>query len=327
MIGYRTLLALGAGLLLVLCALSLLLGPAPLSLGSLLRPGPEEAVAIILTEIRLPRTLLAALIGLSLGLSGAALQGLLRNPLADPGVIGVSSLAALGAVIAFYTGLSAILPLALPISAILFTLVGVALLEVLAGRGGPLSLILAGVAISSLAGALTSLALTLSPNPYASLEIVVWMLGSLNDRSIEHVALAAPFMIAGAALMSLSAPALSVLSLGEGAALSLGVDLRRTRFLVVSGASLAVGASVAVSGVIGFVGLLAPHLARPLVGHDPARLLPASALTGACLLVFADALVRLIAPYADLRLGVATALIGAPLFLRLALKARTEAGT
>jgi iron complex transport system permease protein len=320
----------GGAVLCVLFIVSLAVGPAPLSFENLVqsaRSGEADADWVILTEIRLPRTVLALLIGMGLGLSGAALQGLLRNPLADPGVIGVSSLSALGAVIAFYTGLSALFPLALPIAAILFSLMGVIALEGLAGRGGALSLILAGVALSSLAGAMTSLALTLSPNPYASLEIVFWMLGSLNDRSMEHVALAVPFMICGAVLLALAAPALNALTLGEAAAASLGVDLRRTRRLVIAGASLCVGASVAVSGVIGFVGLLAPHLMRPLVGHGPARLLPASALAGGCLLVASDILVRLIAPTADLKLGVVTALIGAPLFLYLALRARTEAAS
>jgi iron complex transport system permease protein len=320
----------GGAVLCVLFMVSLAVGPAPLSFENLVqsaRSGEAGADWVILTEIRLPRTLLALLIGMGLGLSGAALQGLLRNPLADPGVIGVSSLSALGAVIAFYTGLSALMPLALPMAAILFSLVGVIALEGLAGRGGALSLILAGVALSSLAGAMTSLALTLSPNPYASLEIVFWMLGSLNDRSMEHVALAVPFMVCGAGLLALAAPALNALTLGEAAAASLGVDLRRTRRLVIAGASLCVGASVAVSGVIGFVGLLAPHLMRPLVGHGPARLLPASALAGGCLLVASDILVRLIAPTADLKLGVVTALIGAPLFLYLALRARTEAAS
>ena len=320
----------GGAVLCVLFIVSLAVGPAPLSFENLVqsaRSGEADADWVILTEIRLPRTGLALLIGMGLGLSGAALQGLLRNPLADPGVIGVSSLSALGAVIAFYTGLSALFPLALPMAAILFSLMGVIALEGLAGRGGALSLILAGVALSSLAGAMTSLALTLSPNPYASLEIVFWMLGSLNDRSMEHVALAVPFMICGAVLLALAAPALNALTLGEAAAASLGVDLRRTRRLVIAGASLCVGASVAVSGVIGFVGLLAPHLMRPLVGHGPARLLPASALAGGCLLVASDILVRLIAPTADLKLGVVTALIGAPLFLYLALRARTEAAS
>lgn len=330
MISTGRLLWAGGALLCGLCAVSLAVGPAPLSLDGLLhslRLGEAGADWVILTEIRLPRTLLAALIGMSLGLSGAALQGLLRNPLADPGVIGVSSLSALGAVIAFYTGLAALFPLALPASAILFSLLGVIALEGLAGRGGALSLILAGVALSSFAGAMTSLALTLSPNPYASLEIVVWMLGSLSNRSFEHLALAAPFMALGAGCLAFAAPALNALTLGEATAASLGVDLRRTRRLVIVGASLCVGASVAVSGVIGFIGLLAPHLMRPLVGHSPARLLPASALAGGCLLAASDIVVRLIAPAADLKLGVVTALIGAPLFLYLALRARTEAAS
>lgn len=308
-------------------ALSLLVGPAAAGtfdmVGAFARGESADAM-LILREIRLPRTLLALAIGCTLGLAGAALQGYLRNPLADPAVVGVSSMASFGAVLALYTGLANLFPLALPVTAIAAGLSCVLVLEGLAGRGGVLTLILAGVAISSLAGALTSLALNLSPNPFAALEIIFWMLGSVTDRSNEHVALAGPFMLAGWTLLALSAPALDALSLGEEAAASLGVDLRRTRLLAVGGSALCVGAATAVSGVIGFVGLVAPHLMRPMVGHKPSRLLPASALAGAALLTFADVLVRLLPTGAELRLGVVTALIGAPFFLWLCLKARVE---
>ncbi|WP_370338387.1 FecCD family ABC transporter permease [Parvularcula marina] len=307
---------------------SLLIGPAAAGLGSLFGKltGEEADTAIlIMREIRLPRMLLAVLIGGSLGLSGAALQGLLRNPLAEPGIIGVSGAASLGAVIALYFGLSAALALALPLLAIIGALLAAFLLHLLAGRQSILTLILAGVALTSLTGALTALALNLSPNPFAAYEIVTWMLGSLTDRSMVHVTLAAPFIVAGWVMLLLAAPALDALSLGEETAQSMGADLRRTRILIIGGTALCVGAATAVSGVIGFIGLIVPHLLRPLVGHRPSRLLPVSALGGALLLLLADILVRLITPGTELKLGVVTALIGAPFFLWLVLKTRSSA--
>jgi iron complex transport system permease protein len=323
-ISYPVLIAVLAGAAILAGAASLLIGPAGIGPGAIVRIGAEDpgVAALILREIRLPRTILGLMVGATLGLAGATLQGYLRNPLAEPGVIGVSASAALGAVLAIYTGLSALFPLALPLLAIAGGLASVLLLQGLAGRGATVTLILAGVAVSSLAGALTSLALNLSPNPYAALEIVFWMLGSLTDRSLVHVALAAPFMLAGWALLALAAPSLDSLSLGEETAASLGADLGRARWLVVLGAALCVGAATAVAGVIGFVGLVVPHLLRPLVGHRPALLLPASALGGAVLLVAADVLVRLVTPGSELRLGVVTALVGAPVFLHLVVRSR-----
>jgi iron complex transport system permease protein len=319
-------LALVAGVA-IAAALSMLIGPSGVGFSQLLGvigDGEHDIAWTIIREIRLPRTILAVMVGATLGLAGATLQGFLRNPLADPGVVGISAASALGAVLALYTGLSAAFPLALPLMAIGGGLVCVVLLQGMAGRGGVLTLILAGVAISSLAGALTSLALNLSPNPYASLEIVFWLLGSVTDRSMDHVWLAAPFMLVGWTVLAWTAPALNALTLGEEAASSMGVDLKRTRNLVIVGTAFSVGAAVAVSGAIGFVGLVTPHLLRPLVGHSPARLLPASALGGALMLTAADVLVRIITPGAELRLGVATALIGAPFFIWLVLRSRTE---
>lgn len=317
---------LGGALALLLFA-SLVVGPTWSGTVDLLQAfgrNDSDLAWLVMREIRLPRTLLAAMTGVTLGLAGAALQGFLRNPLADPGVIGVSSSAALGAVLALYTGLSALFPLALPVCAIIGAMVCVLLLQGLAGRGGVLTLILAGVAISSLAGALTALALNLSPNPYAALEIVFWLMGSVTDRSMDHVALAAPLMIVGWAMLAIAAPALNALTLGEDAAVSLGVNLDRTRFLVVAGTAVSVGAATAVAGVIGFVGLIVPHLVRPMVGHSPARVLPASGLAGGVLLVAADILTRLAPTASELRLGVVTALLGAPFFLVLVLRARAE---
>jgi iron complex transport system permease protein len=247
----------------------------------------------------------------------------LRNPLAEPGLIGVSSSAALGAVLALQSGLAAAFALALPLAALAGAGVSVLLILLLAGpRGGALSLILAGIAISALTGALTSLVLNLSPNPFAAMEIVYWMMGSLADRSMTHVWLAAPFMLAGMALLLLTGRALDALTLGEDAARSLGVNLERLRLLLIGGTALAVGASVAVAGAIGFVGLVIPHLLRPLTGGQPSRLLLASALGGAAMILASDIAVRLIAPDQDLKLGVLTALVGAPFFLHLLWKLR-----
>ena len=315
------------GLLLVAVAIafaaSLAIGPARVPVAAIFG-GPDELATIVMREIRLPRALLALLIGGSLGLSGAALQGFLRNPLAEPGVIGVSGMAGLGAVIALYGGLSASFPYALPLLAIGFALVAVALLQVLAGGASTTTLILAGVAIASLSGALTSLALNLSDNPFAVTEIVFWLLGSLADRSMVHVGLAAPFIVAGAGLLFASAPRLDALALGEEAALGMGVDLTKLRWLIVLGTALVVGAGVAVSGVVGFVGLVVPHVLRPLVGHRPAALLFVSMLGGALLLLTADIAVRLVTPGTELRLGVLTAMIGAPFFFWLVMAQRRK---
>ncbi len=319
------LMALG-GLVAALFALSLLTGPAAISAAGSFRAlfsGEGDAVALVMREIRLPRALLAVLVGGSLGLSGAALQGYLRNPLAEPGLLGVSSAASLGAVIALYSGLSLAFPLALPLAALIGALGAALLVRALAGRGaGALAVILAGVAVTSLAGALTALALNLSPNPFAAMEIVFWMLGSLADRSMTHVALAAPFILAGWAMLLSQARALDSLTLGADAAASMGVDLNRAQWLTVLGAAASVGAATAVAGTIGFVGLVAPHLLRPLVGARPSRLLVASAFGGAALLLAADILARVIMPGRELKLGVLTALIGAPFFLRLVLQYR-----
>ncbi len=316
-----------AGLLAVLAIVSMLVGPqavGTLDLLAMIRSGDADTAWTIVREVRLPRTLLAMMEGVTLGLAGAALQGFLRNPLSDPGVIGVSSAASLFAVVALYTGLSTLFPLALPLMAIVGALLCVALLYGLAGRGGVLTLILAGVAISSLSGALMALVLNLSPNPYAAAEIVFWLLGSVTDRSLDHIWLAGPFMLAGWLMLAAAAPSLDVLALGEDSAASLGANLSRTRALVVTGSALCVGAGAAVTGGIGFVGLVVPHLLRGQVGHSPSRLLLASALGGGALLLAADILVRLIAFGPELRLGVVTALIGAPVFIWLILRTGAE---
>jgi iron complex transport system permease protein len=310
-------------LLVVLIALvvaSASVGTTKLTVWDMLSADPTiRALAqTVVVDIRLPRTVLAILAGASLGLSGAVLQGLLRNPLADPGIIGISAVASLGAVLAFYFGLWSIAT-----GGIAGGLAAAMLLVVLAGRNtGTLTLLLAGVALSSFAVALTSLALNLAPSLLAAHEIMFWLLGSVADRSWEHVRTALPFVLVGAALLLTTGRGLAALSLGEDVAHSLGIDLGRLRMTAVLGIALAIGGSVAVTGSIGFVGLVVPHLLRTAVGHDARRLLWASALGGAALLLVADIIVRLVVIGQELKLGVATALVGAPFFLWQVLRMR-----
>jgi iron complex transport system permease protein len=183
---------------------------------------------------------------------------------------------------------------------------------------------LAGLAVSATATALISLALNLSRNPFASIEMVFWMMGSLSDRSLTQVWLGAPLMLAGMGLLMLVGRALDALTLGEDAALSLGIDARHTRRNIIVGVALSVGAATAITGVIGFVGLLVPHALRPSIGHRPGLLLPASLIGGAALVLLADIALRLLEPWAEVRIGVLTALFGAPFFIWLVLKTRSE---
>jgi iron complex transport system permease protein len=278
----------------------------------------------ILTEIRLPRMLLGALVGGTLGLCGAALQGLMRNPLAEPGILGVSSGAAFGAVTVFYFGFAASnSSVLLAAGAITGSLAALGILYALAGRGVDLvRLILAGVGINALTAALTSLALNFAPSPYAALEILLWMFGSLADRSMAHVYLFLPLALPGWLLVVTAARGLDALILGEDTAQSLGFSVRRTLWLVIGGTALAVGVAVAVTGVVAFVGLVVPHLLRPWIGYRPSRLLIPSFFAGALMTSAADIAIRLMPPGPELKLGVVTALIGAPFFLHLVLTSR-----
>jgi iron complex transport system permease protein len=309
-----------AALVLVAFLLSLAIGPVGLGRGL-----SAEAGTLIFREIRLPRAVLGALVGASLGLSGAALQGYLRNPLAEPSLVGISGGAALGAVLTIHLGLTAAFALVLPLGALAGAAVAMLAVVALAGcQGGPVTLILAGLAVSSVATALVSLALNLSQNPFATVEMVFWIMGSLADRSLPQVWLSAPFMVGGMALLLLVGRALDALTLGEDAARSLGIDLDRTRFAIVAGTALSVGAATAVTGIIGFVGLIVPHALRPFAHHRPGLLLPASMLGGAAMLLLADIGLRLVQPWVELRIGVLTALLGAPFFVWLVFKTRAE---
>jgi len=310
-----------AALLLAVSAGSLWIGRS--SGGPTFGFGAPEIAATILLELRVPRTLLGLLVGGSLGLCGAALQGLLRNPLAEPGIIGTSSGAALGAVIVFYFGFATQQSLLLPIGAVIGAVIALGVLYTLGGRRGDLlNVILAGIAINAFAAALTSLALNFAPSPYAALEILFWLLGSLADRSLPQIWVALPLMVPGWLLVLSAARGLDALTLGEETARSLGFNSERTQWLVIGGTALAVGAAVAVTGVVGFVGLVVPHLVRPWVGHHPSRLLVPSFFAGAILTLLADIAIRLMPPGPELKLGVVTALLGAPFFLHLILRLR-----
>ena len=298
---------------------SLTLGAVPLSparILAVLTGGGDEVARAILIDLRLPRMLLGLIVGAMLGLAGAALQGYLRNPLAEPSVLGASNAAALGAVCALYFGLAQLHPLILPALAIIASLITIAALFLLAGPSeSPLTLILAGIAVATLAGAGISLSLNLSPNPFAAMEIMSWLMGSLENRSYAHVWIALPCGLIGAALLIADGRSLDALTLGEEGAQALGVDLAKARLRMMLGVAIGVGGAVAVSGAIGFVGLIVPHLVRPLTDRSPSAILLPSLLGGAALLTLADIGVRLIPTSSELKLGVLTALLGVPVFL------------
>ncbi|MCG7899288.1 MAG: iron ABC transporter permease [Candidatus Thiodiazotropha lotti] len=314
--------------LLLACAalLSLLTGSASLPLYEALQQSFSEAegvYGIILTELRLPRTLVAILAGASLGLSGAVMQSLLRNPLASPGLVGSASGAALGAVVSLYFGLSAVFTLALPLGGIGGALLATLTAYLLAGReAGPLTLILAGVAVNAFALALVSLLLNLAPSPYAVQEIALWMLGSLANISRNELWVMLPGTLIGWLLIWRQGHDLDLLTLGEETAESMGVELAKLRWRLFIAVGLIVGSAISVTGSIGFIGLMIPHILRPLVGYQPSRLLIPSALGGALLLLMADIGVRTIPLDTEIKVGVITSLLGAPFFLWLILKQR-----
>lgn len=307
--------ALGAAAL----AAALWLGPTPLA-----DPlAQDEETRAIVWDIRFPRALTAWLVGAALGLAGAALQGLLRNPLADSGVLGLSGFAALGAVVAFAFGFAAYASL----SALVFALLAAIVITALGWSArGPASLALIGVGLSSFAGGLIALALNLAPNPGALSDLVNWTLGSVEARSIEDAALVGVFLLLGGGFIFAAARGLQALTLGEEAAAAVGANLSRTRALVVFGAAACTGGATAAAGVIGFVGIAAPHLVRALAGHDPSRLLAPSALAGGAILVIADIGVRLLPTDSELKLGVAAALIGGPVFALIAARLAARGG-
>ncbi|MEY4160184.1 MAG: Hemin transport system permease protein HmuU [Pseudomonadota bacterium] len=283
--------------------------------------------AVILMQLRLPRALLALAVGGGLGAAGAAMQGYLRNPLADPGLFGIAPCAALGAVLSLWAGPVLLGIWALPLFALIGAAAAMALLGLIAGReAGVATFTLAGMMLASLAGALMSLAISLAPTPFALSEIVTWLMGALADRGWHDVLIAGPCALLGIVLLRLSGRGLDGLVLGEAVARSLGIDPRRLQALLIAGVGLTVGSGVAVAGIIGFVGLVVPHLVRPLTDRRPSSLIVPSALAGGLLLLMADVACRLL-PLAggELRLGIVLSLIGAPFFLALLLRMRRSA--
>jgi len=316
------LLAAGAGAVGVAC----FLGSTPLGAGRVLAAFIGQGTpgdSLVVLDIRLPRALAAFVVGAALGASGAALQGLLRNPLAEPGVLGVSASASLFATIALYYGFAALGAYIVPLAAIAGALSATALLAAAALRiSSVVTLILLGVGLSSFAAAVMSLMLNLAPNPFTLSDMINWLLGSVANRSHADLAMTVPFVLAGIAILFACRRGLSALTLGEEAAAGIGLDLARQRLLVVLGAGVATGAAVGLAGAIGFVGIVAPHLVRPLVGYDPARTLLPAALLAGFVLVLADILVRLLPTTNELKLGVVAALIGAPAFVWIAVQRR-----
>lgn len=319
-------LAMAAGAVAVI-VFACLFGSAPVSVTESLLAFIGQGTApvrMIVLEIRLPRALAAFGVGAALGASGALLQALLRNPLADPGVLGISASAALGAVVAIYFNITILGAFGLPVMAIAFAGGAMLVLYVLGARRlSAVQLILVGVGISSFAGSLTALAMNLSPNPFSLADMVNWLLGSVANRSFADLAFAAPFWAMGAVLAALAAPGLRALALGEETAHTLGADLGRIRMLAIASSALLTGAAVAIAGAIGFVGIVVPHLVRPLVRHDPGDLVLPSALLAGLLLTLADTGIRLLPFTQELKLGVAAALIGAPAFIWIATRLRS----
>lgn len=323
----RAILTIALSIVLVsLFVFSLFIGSNPIPVFEAVMEAAAQShsmIALILTEVRLPRALIALFAGATLGLCGAVMQGLLRNPLASPGLVGSSGGAAFGAAVALYTGLASSYWLALPIGGVVGSLLATLLVYTLAGRAaGTATLILAGVAVNSIALALISLLINLAPSPYAVREIVLWMLGSIANLSMNDFWILLPGTLLGWALLAGSGHSLDALTLGEETAHTLGVNLTRLRWRIFIAVALAVGSAVSVTGAIGFVGLVTPHLMRPLVGFQPGRLLPASALAGAILLLCADIGVRLFPAGTEIKVGVLTSLVGAPFFLYLIIKSR-----
>ena len=310
-----------------LILLSAFVGTAPLTIAETFSGalGGDTRVQAIVWELRVPRAVAAFSVGAALGLAGAALQGLLRNPLAGPGVLGVSAISALGAVITIYFGLDALGAWMIPAAAIIFAGGAMLLLLTIVGNSPDMvRLILIGVGLSSLAGALTALAMNLAPTAFTLTDMVNWLLGSVTNRSWVDVIMVLPFWLLGGALILLAAPGLRALSLGEETAQTLGANPAQTRFLIIAGTSLLAGASVGIAGTIGFIGVVAPHLVRPFCGHDPKAILVPSALVAGAMLTAADVIIRIIPFDQELRLGVAAALFGAPVFIWIA--ARTSGG-
>lgn len=319
----RTLVTGGTVIVAVLFVASLLTESGTLALAQIAMESDRELKSLIFEQIRLPRALIALFVGAALGLCGAAMQSLLRNPLATPGLVGSSSGAALGAVLLFYFGNGTISWLAMPIAGTAGSLLAMAFVYALAGKDSSITtLILAGVAVNAVATSMLSLILNLAPSPYAVQEVVLWLLGSVANKSMNDFYLMLVPMLLGLSLLRGVGRPLNALTLGEDTAFTMGVNINRLRWRIFLAISLAIGAAVSTTGMIGFVGLVVPHLLRPLVGYEPARLLPVSALGGAAMLLAADIVVRLFPASVDIKIGVITSIVGAPFFLWLIIRTR-----
>lgn len=307
-----------------LIVLSLCLGPYKINWSQLaydIAKDNQTIETIVFFELRIPRTIMCILTGVALGTGGAALQTLLRNPLAEPSIIGVSSSAALGAVLVMSFQLHLVSLFFMPVGAIIFSMVAASLLVFISRRSHDhVTILLVGVGISLLSGAATSFLLSISDNPYAVNEIVFWMLGSLSNVSNDDLLLAVPFALSGALLMLSTAPAQNYFVFGGEVAASSGINVKTLRAKVILGASLGVGGVTAIIGMVGFIGLLSPHIVRPFVGNEPRRTLIWSPVVAAALVLAADIAIRLLPTTNELRLGVVTTLIGAPLFLYVIFK-------
>ncbi|RZJ00376.1 MAG: iron ABC transporter permease [Brevundimonas sp.] len=320
------LIALLIALIAVAMVAAVLLGETTFDLGQIARAfaHPASGPGEVLWAVRAPRAVTALMVGAALGLAGAVMQGLLRNPLADPGVLGVSAVSALCAAMAIVLGWAAAAGAVESAALIGAGLAGGFLVLFSARVRSPEALILFGVAVSSFAGALTALIFNLSPSPIAQAEVMNWLLGSVQNRSWIDVAWVAPAVLISGGLAAVAAPGLRMLSLGEETARTSGLAMGRLRLLALLAAAVATGAAVAAAGVIGFVGLAAPHLVRAAIRGDPGRILLPSALTGGLMLVAADLLARMTPTDQELKLGVFTALVGAPLFALIAWRAARE---
>jgi iron complex transport system permease protein len=323
---------------------SIMTGAADASLGNVLRwlfgvEGAEQALSvrdrIIILDIRLPRAVMGLLVGASLAVSGAIMQGLFRNPLADPALVGISSGASLGAVLTIVLGSSLFGALfavfgfyALPVAAFLGCLVTTLLLYRIATRSGQTSvatMLLAGIALAALANAVTGVLIFVADDKQLR-DLTFWGLGSLAGANWTKILSAAPIILVSLVVVPFLARGLNALTLGEAAAFHMGIPVQRLKNIAIVSVAALTGASVAVSGGIGFVGIVVPHVLRLIIGPDHRYLLPASALLGGTLLIFADMVARTIVPPAELPIGIITAFVGAPFFLWILLRGRSHMG-
>jgi len=287
----------------------------------------DRTERLVIEQIRLPRILVGAVVGVALGVAGATMQGLFRNPMADPGIIGVSAGGAVGAVAAIATGAASLFFLALPLFAFAGAIAATFLVYGIAAAGGRFSmatLLLAGVAVNAFLGAIVSAIIIIIPENGALREILFWLAGGLDSRAWEHVRIAAPPILAGTFVILLMSRDLNLLMLGDDEARSMGVRVGIARVTLLSAAALVTGAAVAVSGTIAFVGLVTPHILRLLIGPDHRVLVPMSALGGAVFVTAADTVARTIIQPAEFRVGVLTAFVGAPFFILLLIKNKRQ---